>query len=162
MAEVTYNPNLRVISAQIMRKTGDVDRAIIRRAERVADSAKAIIRAKPIKPNSRRTGRLAQSIHVVRNRTEKGVFGFGYKVIADAPYAAAVHEGSRAHDIPGDGLAFQWKGRQFYTSRRFITGVPPVPFNGRLMKSYRWKGFVHIPRRAGYPFMSRALESVRR
>lgn len=158
MGRVTYNPSETSISTQIMRKGGDVDGAILRRAVRVSERAKTEV------PNTsgRGTGELARSIHVERTRAERGRFGFGYKVVADAPHAAAVHAGSSAHFIRADPtLAFNWAqkgGQRFVILRagnpRFVNEKNGVIF-------VRGKGGVDIPARKGNPYMTRALRAVR-
>lgn len=156
MATVHYNPNIGAISTQIMRKGGDVDGDIKRRALRVAKAAK------PLVPNTsgRGTGELAASIHVEQTRAERGRFGFGYRVIADARHAAAVHGGSRAHFIPAaPALAFDWKGSRFVVVPAFrrhgsVKRIGGVTF----VRSP--KGGVNIPRRKGNPFLTKALRVV--
>lgn len=57
-----------------------------------------------------RTGTLARSIVVERARDPSGRYAPGWQVVATAPHAVYVHEGTRPHPISGNPLlAFHWQ-----------------------------------------------------
>lgn len=81
---------------------GDVDRYQRAQADAVAQ------RARDLAPSGK-TGALKRSIGVEQNRDAGGRFAPAWAVVAVAPYAMFVHEGTRPHPIRGNPLlAFWW------------------------------------------------------
>jgi hypothetical protein len=95
-----------------------------RKADAVAIMARSLV---PVK-----TGRLASTIHVDRNRNEQGRYTFGYRVYASTPYAYFVHEGTGPSPRwPDSRKVMKWPGsRADIAYRDFVMhpGTPSQPF----------------------------------
>lgn len=104
-----------------------------------------------------RTGNLARRISVDSNPGPRP----GYRVIADTPYARAVHEGSKPHIIRArnkPALHFFWDRAGYETVVPRAGGFRThVTRGGILMIG---KGFVQHPGTQGDRFLVRAMEEV--
>ena len=110
--------------ARMSMPGGTVDRAMGGTAQAVVAVAQGLV--------PRDTGTLANAISAQRTAV-------GWEVIADTPYALAVHEGSRPHVIEPKGkvLRFPSKGGTIVYAKR-----------------------VNHPGTRGNPFLTKAMESV--
>lgn len=89
-----------------------------------------------------RTGNLRSSIHSAIEVRGTVLVG---QVIADASYALAVHEGSKAHDIEAKSAkALRWT----------------APGGSKKNPNIRFAKRVHIPEQRGRPFLTDALVQV--
>jgi len=80
-----------------------------------------------------RTGRLRESIHKEPIRWVGFLKAEG-KVVADAPYARYVHDGTRPHVIRArraKALHFYWQGREVFVKSVNHPGTKPNPFMTR-------------------------------
>lgn len=97
------------IAATVLRRGGDVDGAVKKRALRIAN------RARTLAPSA--SGFLRRSIKVEQSREETGRFSFGYRVTATAPYSLFVHEGRAAGSkMPPEAPIARWVA---------LRGLPP-------------------------------------
>lgn len=104
--------------ADIGRACGDAVEAAVRVGEQTAKQEAPI-----------RSGALRASIHGdVVTRNAAGAVG---KVSALAGHAAAVHDGSKPHEIRGNPLAFEAGGAQVFTRRVQHPGTKPNPYMDR-------------------------------
>ena len=88
-----------------------------------------MLTAKVLAP--RRTGALAASIAMDRNRNELGRFAFGYKVYTPIYYAGYVHEGTGPSPRwPNSKKVMKWGGYDGPVYRDFVMhpGTPAQPF----------------------------------
>lgn len=100
-------------------------------ARHLGEKATAVaLTAKAMAP--RRTGTLAASIKVDRNRNELGRYTFGYKVYTPVYYAGFVHEGTAPSPRwPNNGKVMKWGGREagpVYRDFVMHPGTPAQPF----------------------------------
>lgn len=115
-----------VVYVKVFNAASGPDRNLRRRAESVALTAKVLA--------PRRSGRLAASIRVDRNRNERGRYAFGYSVGTTVPYGGYVHEGTAPHvyfSHPGK-MRFagtgRWAGQTVFTDLVDHPGTPAQPF----------------------------------
>jgi hypothetical protein len=135
MADVKIIIDGRVIEDMLRSPSGAMGRFMLGGAEIVRLAA---IEDCPRDGTSIHSVPLHQSIVTRYEETE---FGFSVRIVAQAPYAAAVHEGAKPHVInakPGKMLAFEW----------------PTGPNGPGM--YFFKSVNH-PGNQGNPFLSKNL-----
>jgi hypothetical protein len=97
-------------------------------------SRAAVVRLAAINDCPKRTGYLSQTI--VTRYEEGNEKGFTVRVVALAPYAAAVHEGAEPHDIPnafGFGPDFGIGGR---FDGKFHPGNAANPFLSKNLRLF--------------------------
>ena len=142
-----------------------------RLAEQTRSRARQLIKRGEKEPG------LAASLKIARAGTPAGQ----WVVWSDEKYAAAHHEGSRAHPIfaGSKGLHFLWKnqgGLETFVPKPFRVnkkGVRiPLPTRGLTRRPSRsayinsrgqliiLKGFVNIPAMGSSPYLTRALQEV--
>lgn len=125
------------IYVRLLGKRSGADRDVKRRADAVARRAYVLA--------PKRSHELANSIRASQNRDERGRFTFGYSVIASAPYARYVHEGTGPDSpprqsypgmmkFPGTNL---WAGKTVYTEIVRHPGTPANPFLQRALSAAR-------------------------
>ena len=120
--ELTFTPDYAGIARMAM-PGGSVDIWAYSMAQSIQAIAKGLV--------PRQTGALADSLAVER------IGPCNWQVIADVPYAAAVHEGAAAHEITAKNvkvLRFPSKaGKIVFTPRVNHPGNQPNPFLERAM-----------------------------
>lgn len=90
------------------------------------------VMAKTIAP--KKTGFMAASIAVDRNRNEKGQYAFGYRVYTPVYYGFYVHEGTGPHVMSKYPGTFRFAGTGSYFGQMVFTevvrhpGTPAQPF----------------------------------
>jgi hypothetical protein len=113
-----------VVYVKVFHEGSGPARHLGRKAEAVA------IMARTLAP--KRTGRLASTISVDRNRDEKGQYAFGYAVSAGTGYGYYVHEGTGASPRwPSNRKVMKFPGSLGDTVHRdFVMhpGTPAQPF----------------------------------
>jgi len=112
-----------LVYINVFHKGSGPDRNLKQRTERVMVTAKAIA--------PKRSGALAASIAMDRNRNELGRFAFGYKVYTPIYYGGFVHEGTGPSPRwPNSGKVMRWSGSDGLVYRDFVMhpGTPAQPF----------------------------------
>lgn len=105
------------------RRGSPVDFYVRKKADQTATVARQIVKVK--------TGRLRDSVQVQQARSVDGRFGPGWDVAANAPYAAAYHQGTKPHlilPVNASVLVFQVGGATVYAKRVNHPGTKGDPF----------------------------------
>lgn len=143
---VTYRHNQAGLRYVLRSRHGPVGRDLARRVYNV--EGRAILEAPLGKfipgdefGGGHIPGGLKGSIRSYVSETPGGLVG---RVVAEVPYAASVHEGSRGHPIAPGGKFLRWRKPPGYSQEVFRRSV------------------VHPGTRRGNPFLSRALKAAER
>lgn len=113
-----------VVYIKVFHEGSGPARHLGKKADAVAALARTLV--------PKRTGTLAATIRVDRNRNEKGQYAFGYAVSAGTSYGYYVHEGTGASPRwPNNQKIMKWPGsRGDIAYRDFVMhpGTPAQPF----------------------------------
>lgn len=131
-----------VFAMKVMFRGSPVDENIRDRTKRVANLAFILC--------PKKSGKLASTIRAGQARTDKGVYSFGYDVIAggpQAPYVEFVHDGVAPHILP------QRTGSPYAPGRPVVWWRSP---GGPRLGLYSMGPISH-PGNKAQPFLSQAL-----